>query len=343
MSELAAVVEKPRADAVIERLRHESIYDTARRIREHDADAIEIPITAPPETTPIRTVIHQAEPDYRVTALEDYLRARGWSPAEITAAPNSWAVVGDIVLVRLPEDCPRPSELGAALLDLQDADTVVARHGITGSHREPDITVLAGSGDTETIHTEHGTKYALDLAEVMFSPGNQAERVRMGQVVAPGERVLDMFAGIGYFTLPIARADAQVTAIERNPTAFSYLIENIAMNNVTDRVTPYRADCRAVIDSHTATDKTVDASVDRIIMGYYDAYEYLDAALAILTPGGMVHMHEATPDAELWDRPITRLETAVAAHDRSVTIENKRRVKTHAEGVYHVVLDARIT
>lgn len=342
MSELAAIVAKERADSVIESLRHESIYDSDRRIREHDDEAIEIPITAPPEATAIRSVIEQIEPDYRITGLEDYLRARGWDSAEIAAAPNSWAVVGEIVLVRLPEDCPRPAEVGEALLDLQGADTVLARHGIAGSHREPEITVLAGSGDTETVHTEHGTKYALDLAEVMFSPGNQAERVRMGQVVAPDERVLDMFAGIGYFTLPMARANAHVTAIERNPTAFRYLLENTTLNNVTDNVTPYRADCRAVTDWHNDSDTTVDVTADRIIMGYYDAYEYLDAALAVLRPGGMLHMHEATPDALLWDRPITRLETAAATHDRTVTIENKRRVKTHAEGVYHVVLDARI-
>jgi tRNA wybutosine-synthesizing protein 2 len=29
-----------------------------------------------------------------------------------------------------------------------------------------------------------------------------------------------MFAGIGYFTLPMARAGATVTAVEHNPTSF---------------------------------------------------------------------------------------------------------------------------
>ncbi len=152
----------------------------------------------------------------------------------------------------------------------------------------------------------------------MFSPGNKAERARMGDIVAADERVLDMFAGIGYFTLPMARAGAQVTAVERNPTAFRFLVENVMLNDVDERVHPYRADCRDVVPGFAE-----EARADRIVMGYYEAsapraedsrappdasHEYLDSALDALTPGGVLHMHEATPDALVFDRPIERLE-----------------------------------
>ena len=61
-----------------------------------------------------------------------------------------------------------------------------------------------------------------------------------------------------------------------------------------------------------------------------------------VAPGGTVHMHEATPEAVLWDRPIDRLESAAAAAGREVTIQDTRRVKTHSEGVVHVVVDATV-
>jgi len=233
-----------------------------------------------------------------------------------------------------PGDAPRPDEVGEALLALHaNADTVLARRGIDGERREPDVEVLAGDGDTETVHTEHGTRYALDLAEVMFSPGNKAERARMGETVGDGERVFDMFAGVGYFTLPMARAGARVTATEINPAAFRYLLENAKLNDVQERVDLYRADCRDVADTVAA---------DRVVMGYYDAYEYLEAALSALEPGGVLHMHEATPEALVYDRPIDRLEAAAAERDRTVEVLDRRRVKGYSEGVAHVVLDARV-
>jgi tRNA wybutosine-synthesizing protein 2 len=77
-------------------------------------------------------------------------------------------------------------------------------------------------------------------------------------------------------------------------------------------------------------------------MGYYDAFEYLESAMEALTAGGIVHMHEATPEAQLWERPERRLREAASAVNREVTILDHRKVKSHSEGVWHVVLDAEI-
>jgi tRNA wybutosine-synthesizing protein 2 len=329
---LAVVVDQTRTGEVIESLRAEGVYDDDRRVRSFGSEKTAIPVTAPPSETDVFDVVEGAG-GRRLRTLEDYLRERGWTEAELADAPGSWAVIGSVVLVDIG-DSPRPEEVGEAMLELHaGADTVLARNGIDGTLREPDVSVLAGSGDTETIHREHGTRYALDLAAVMFSPGNKAERVRMGEVVGADERVFDMFAGVGYFTLPMARAGARVTATEINPAAFRYLLENAKLNDVHDRVDVYRADCRDVADGVEA---------DRVVMGYYDAYEYLDSALAALEPGGIVHMHEATPEALVYDRPVERLETAASEAGREVTVLDRRRVKGYSEGVAHVVVDARI-
>ena len=340
---LAVVVAKPRTESVVDALETEGVYDDERRIQPWDSDGVAVPVTDPPETVAVREVVRQVG-ERRLRSLDDHLRQRGWTDAERDAAPSSWAVVGSVVLVELDET-PRPAEVGEALLALHgEADTVLARNGIDGVHREPDVTVVAGEGDTETVHTEHGTEYALDLADVMFSPGNKAERARLGDVVATDERVLDMFAGIGYFTLPMARAGAEVTAVEHNPAAFRYLVENTMRNGVGDLVEPYRADCRDVIDAG------IDGGpVDRVVMGHYDATEpddggfvYLDHALDALAPDGVVHVHETTPESLGFERPIERLGAAAADAGRSVEVLETRRVKSHSEGVAHVVVDARV-
>ena len=352
---LAAIVAKPRTEAAIDSLRAEGIYDDARRVREYDDDTVALPVLEAPSKTSVREVIRQIDPERRTRGLEDLLADRGWSEEALASAPGSWAVIGDVVVVRVPEGCPDKAELGEALLELHgEADSVladegIATDGVAGTHREPRRRVIAGRGDTETIHTEAGTRYCLDPAVVMFSPGNQAERVRMGEVVTADERVFDMFAGIGYFSLPMARAGAHVTATELNPTSFRYLLENAVLNDVDDRLDAYRADCR---------DVTGAVEADRVVMGYYgsadgtgedghgtrreEAHEFLPEAFASLVPGGVLHYHEATPESRLWDRPLERLERAADEAGRSLTVLGRRRVKGHSAGVSHVVVDATV-
>ena len=335
MSDLAAVVEKPRAQAAIGSLRAEGVYDDDRSVFECGEGAVAIPVTDHPTETAVREVIRETGRP-RLRTLADHLRDAGWSEGELDRAPRSWAVVGSVVLVDMG-DAPRPGEVGEALLALHGgADTVLARGGIDGQHREPDVTVVAGEGDTETVHREHGVEYALDFESVMFSPGNKAERARMGEVVSEGERVLDAFAGIGYFTLPMALAGARVTAIERNPKAFEFLLENAMRNSVSDRVEPYRADCRDVLASYEGP------PFDRAVMGYYEAHEFLEDVLPVLAPGGTVHLHEATPEAIAPDRSVERLRDAAGECGRTVEVLDTREVKGYSEGVVHVVVDARV-
>jgi len=162
-----------------------------------------------------------------------------------------------------------------------------------------------------------------------------------------------MFAGIGYFTLPLARGGSRVTATEINPTAFRYLLENAVLNDVGDRVDAYMTDCR---------DLASEIDADRVIMGYYgssdgsdadgneevdhgtrtdEAHDFLPDALEALVPGGVVHYHEATPESRLWDRPLERLAAAADEAGRELAVLEKRRVKSHSAGVDHVVVDAR--
>lgn len=355
---LAAIVRKPRGEEVLSTLRSEGVYDDSRRIIEHSDGTLAIPITKPPDIDVIR-VIQQKYPEHRPKTLDILLRDRGWSDQDINCAPSSWAVIGSVILVAVPDDCPDESELGDALLELHGhAETVLARNEISGQRRIPDHRVIAGTGNTETIHEEHGVKYKLDLSNVMFSPGNKRERTRMAALIAesatqdrpattvsdipddlrsldglsPDEHVFDMFAGIGYFTLPAAVAGASVTAAEINPTSFEYLCTNLSLNNVDDRVTPYRTNCRNLEPD----------AVDRVVMGHYDSSEYLQTALQTVQYNGVVHYHALVPDANLWSQPADTLTEAASSVDRDISIEGQHRIKSYAEGIYHVVIDARV-
>ncbi len=336
--DLAAIVEKPRTGAVIESLRSEGVYDDRRRVEAVDDGHVAIPVTDAPTETEV-SAIRAIDLGRRTRGLESILRKKGVDGSTIGAAPSSWAVIGSVVLVDFgdlsdsePLSSTEQRVIGEALLELHgNADTVIARGGIEGTRRDPTGTVVAGVGETETVHTEHGTKYAIDFSKVMFSPGNKAERTRMGRVVEPGERVFDMFAGIGYFTLPMARAGATVTAAEIDPESYRLLVENARLNGVTDRVRACLGDCREI-----------ETTADRVVAGYYEAHDYLDAALEALVSDGVIHLHEATPEPLFPERPIDRIERAAATVDRSTTILETRSVKSHSAGIVHGVVDARI-
>lgn len=346
MNRLAVVVPKARAEAKLETLEAEGVYDDSRRVRAHDDDRVELPVLAEPRATTFDAILTQEDPEVRTAGLDDYLRERGWSAEEIERAPASWAVVGDVILVSFPPECPDRAAVGDALLELHgEAETVLARGGVAGETREPAVEVVAGSGDTETIHTEHGTRYALDLAEVMFAPGNQAERVRMGEVVSEDERVLDMFAGIGYFALPMARAGADVVAVEKNPTAFRYLAENAQLNGVAANVECVLGDCR----EYDSTEP-----FERVVMGYYDSLgghgddtdldpSYLSAAFDALGGAGTVHVHTTCPEPEFPERAVGRVESVAEKCGVAVEIRASRVVKSHSEGVVHGVLDVEVS
>ena len=336
--ELAVIVDERRTEAALESLRAEGVYDDRRRLEAIDGGRTAIPVTDPPTGTDA-TAVRRVDLPRRERGLKTILRNRGVDEPTIDAAPSSWAVLGSVVLVDFgdvsaPESlAPAEREsIGEALLELHgNADTVIARGGVDGTRRDPTGTIVAGLGETETVHTEHGTKYALDLSKTMFSPGNKAERARMGRVVESDERVFDMFAGIGYFTLPMARAGGRVTAAEIDPESYRLLVENARLNDVTDRVRAVLGDCRSV-----------ETTADRVVAGYYEAHEYLGSAIEALVSGGVIHLHEATSESLFPDRPIGRLEEATAATGRATTVLETRTVKTHSAGVVHGVVDARI-
>ncbi len=269
--------------------------------------------------------------------------ARSPRPAVCGLLPPAWAPdvprryerVGDVVLLRFPPDleADRRRGIAGAYATVLKAKAVVADRGVHGPWREPDVELVFG-GDTETVHVEDGVRFRLDAAKVMFSSGNVAERIRMGRIGRPGETVVDLFAGIGYFALPIAvhaRA-ARVVACEVNPVAFRYLEENVRLNRAW-AVEPRLGDCRQVAPEGVA---------DRIVMGSLDGESYLDVAMRAARSGCVLHYHESTPIEEVPQGPWSRVESAAKRGGFRAELLAVQRIKSYAPRIRHVVPDVRL-
>lgn len=210
--------------------------------------------------------------------------------------------------------------------------TIMKINHIQGTKREPVYKILYGS-ETETINKENGCLFKLDLTKVMWSKGNNNERLRIAKLVGDGETVIDMFAGIGYFSIPIGvHSNAkEVISIEINPNSYNFLCENIKLNKLNN-VTPILGDCMV---------ETPKFKADRILMGYVKTtHHYLKVAIDSLNKDGIIHYHETVPEKLIDTRPIERIISQ--ANDRDVELLKINKIKKYSPGVWHVVVDARI-
>jgi len=259
------------------------------------------------------------------------------SEEEFSALPKGFERIGHVAVIFLPPELVGKKEVIAQkLLEVGGVRTVALREGpVEGRVRKPTVKVIAGDPTTETTHLEHGCFFKMDVVKVMFSTGNVHERGRLPKLVRRGEVVVDMFAGIGQFSIPIAKLaePSRVYAVELNPVAFGYLVENVRINKVGHVVTPILGDCEKVSPRGVA---------DRVVMGLlHVTHRYLPLALEVLKPsGGVIHYHETVPSKIKFERPVARIMEA--AGGREVEILGRRAVKRYAPGVDHVVVDAKI-
>ncbi len=178
-------------------------------------------------------------------------------------------------------DIPTKDEINQAV-ELCHPACILHVNGHTGIIRKPDITILYGTPHVVTHH-EAGIIYQLNPCEVMFSQGNREEKKRIASLIKPDEKICDMFAGIGYFTLMAAKSGGFVTACEINPTAFHYLTINIEINGLTDKIIPCPGNCLNYIDNPSGW--------DRILMGHFEAVNFLERAVQNIKQGGTIHLH----------------------------------------------------
>ena len=242
-----------------------------------------------------------------------------------------WKKIGDILVLDNKFDVEYEDQL-KELSDKHRVKTIMKVDHIYGTKREPVIKLLYGS-DTQTINKENGCLFKLDLKKVMWSKGNNNERIRIAKLVGDEETIIDMFAGIGYFSIPIGvhSKAKQVYSIEINPNSFYYLQENIKLNKINN-ITPILGDCINITPNYKA---------DRIIMGYVKTtHHYLKVAIDSLNKGGVIHYHETVPEKLMDARPINRIKQLTG--DREVDFLKLNKVKKYSPGVFHVVCDARI-
>jgi tRNA (guanine37-N1)-methyltransferase len=225
--------------------------------------------------------------------------------------PTSFDVVGEIAVIKIPDELKEHSPaIGKAILETnKSVITVLSDEGVWGDHRVRNVEVIAGEENTKTYHKEFGMKFAIDLAKAYFSPRLATERQRVTMKVKEGELIIDMFCGVGPFSITISKnvPGSKIFGIDSNPYAIKNFMENIRINKVGN-VIPMEGDARELTTSMEPA--------DRIIMDLpQKSFEFFEVALGSLKEGAIIHYYEVLTEVEAKKR-----------EDDLISIVQKRRV-----------------
>ena len=266
---------------------------------------------------------------------------------ELSILPRGYQTVGHIIIIKLNPILLEKKELiGKAYLELLPyIKSVYINLGtIQGKLREPErIEYLIGENNPIVKHKEHDIIYNFDITKIMFSKGNLNERKYLATLVKPNEIIVDMFAGIGYFSLPIARHSRvkKIYSIELNPVSYKFLVKNIKINHLEDIVIPINGDCKSEVNKLS----NEGIKVDRVIMGVFPApREYINDALTLVKENGTIYHYEGVVDKENEGYMDLFNDFSEKAKKKGYKCDliSKRFVKSYAPHLYHVVLDIKV-
>jgi len=255
--------------------------------------------------------------------------------------PRRLRRLGHVAILWIHPDIVQFSkQIGEVVLQYDSRIQSVLRRvaAISGPYRQPAVELIAGSENTDTHFKENGVIFHLNPMKVMFSVGNKAERARMSRLGA-NECVVDMFAGVGQLSLPMAvhARPRIIHAIEWNPDAFHYLSLNIEANKVADIVKPHFG------DSGQLAPKIARKKANRVLMGLIQGTtQYIRQGLSCVSPGGILHVHELSSKEQEEAEVVSVLRDTAQSMNLEIELVQVHAIKTYNPRLIHFVFDVLV-
>ena len=203
---------------------------------------------------------------------------------------SSFDQIGDIIIVKIPNSLLTKKKLiGETLLnEVKIAKSVFYQaSAVEGDFRTRNLEILAGEDRTETEYKEFGCKFTVDVENAFFSPRLSTERERIANLVQDGEIVVNMFAGVGMFSIMIAKKKkCTVYSIDINPVATKLCEKNIISNKIAGNIISINGDASQVIQEQlkNKSDRTLMLLPER-------SDEFLESAINATKSGGIIHYY----------------------------------------------------
>lgn len=208
-----------------------------------------------------------------------------------------------------------------------------------GEYRTRKYEIITGEKDTEVIHKEHGYHLKLDPQKVYFSARESTERQRVAKQVKAGEFVMVMFAGVGPYSIAIAKKQPNVEkiiSIEINPDAVEYMRQNIRTNKLSHKIKPVLGDVHELSMEWYG-------KCDRVVMPLpLGAESFLDIAIKCLKDEGIINFYSWGEEPEIFSEAFELVEKNLKSLDVEYEITDKQIVLPYSPGKYKVRLDIKV-
>ena len=218
-------------------------------------------------------------------ALESIL-----SPQESEDLISAFDQIGDIIIVRIPDSLlPKKKLIGETLLnEVKIVKSVFYQASpVEGDFRTRNLEILAGEDKTETEYKEFGCRFRVDVANAFFSPRLSTERERIANLIEDGETMVNMFAGVGMFSIMAAKKKkCTVYSLDINPVASRLCEKNIELNKLSGKVISINGDTSKIIEERleNKSDRTLMLLPER-------SDEFLESAIKTTKDGGIIHYY----------------------------------------------------
>jgi len=198
--------------------------------------------------------------------------------------------IGNIIIVRIPDLLlPKKKLIGETLLEQVKSVRSVFHQSssVEGEFRTRDLEILAGDDKTETEYKESGCRFVVDVRKAFFSPRLSSERIRIAELVNDGEVIVNMFGGIGMFSIIAAKKKkCTVYNIDINPDAANFCQKNIAINKLYGNIISIHGDASDVIKNQ------LENKSDRTLMLLPEkSDEFLSSAILASKNNGVIHYY----------------------------------------------------
>ncbi|MFX1377792.1 MAG: class I SAM-dependent methyltransferase family protein [Promethearchaeota archaeon] len=271
--------------------------------------------------------------------------------------PKSYDIIGDIVVVEL-DKFPQlygeefynfKDKIAKAIVDVNDYIKTVyeKRSEIKGKYRLRELALLYGENKSETVHKENGCFFKLDVKDTYFTPRLVFERRRVGSSgIKETELIIDMFAGVGTFSIQIAKnKNVKIYAFDINPEAYRYLKENINLNKLKGEIFANNIDIKNLLNPKNDLGKRLMNKADRIIMNLPESsIKFIDVACFLMKEsGGILHFYRFSDKPNPIEKTLSDLESELSLYNWEIeSIMTSRIVKHYSPKSELVVIDVKI-
>ena len=249
--------------------------------------------------------------------------------------------IGDIIIVRIPDSLiSKKKIIGKALLEqVKTAKTVFHQSSpVEGDFRTRNLELIEGDEKTETEYRENGCRFIVDVEKAFFSPRLSTERERISNLVNDNDVIINMFGGVGMFSLLAAKKKScTVYNIDINPVASKLCEENIKLNKLKGKVISLNGDATKIIKEQ------LQDKADRVLMLLPErSDEFLDTAISSLKKNGVIHYYSHIHAEKKQDAPKLSEDHFLNINKIQADILDSRVVRPVGPRFYQTVVDIKI-